>query len=325
MLKLFRAVFSLHRIAATSRCECGVFPATFQELLFNSRCDGDKLAHLDNQTEVKLQELLNHPAVQAGLAPFLVALITAELFQRVRLSGLAIIAGFAITVYLASNFTLEPLTAVRKIVLLGLVSALLALLLTLLQTRWLVWLLSLLGGAAAIWTVQRVLQQQAPQAMILWGVGCAAYVAILVWGMDKLLEQEPLRAASAATALGIGTGGAALVGASALLGQFGLALGSAAAAHLLIQMVSNQPLSTGRTFTLPLAIIAGLTGCVAVLSAQLPWYTLPILATIPLATWLVPLPNSSIRLQSLVLLILTFSLAVGAIYLTWRVTGDVPL
>jgi hypothetical protein len=293
-------------------------------VVFNSRCDGDKLARFYNQTEVKLQELLNHPAVQAGLAPFLVALITAELFQRVRLSGLAIIAGFAITVYLASNFTLEPLTAVRKIVLLGLVSALLALLLTLLKARWLVWLLSILGGAAAIWTVQRVLQQQAPQVMILWGAGCAAYVAILVWGMDKLLDQEPLRAASAATALGIGTGGAALVGASALLGQFGLALGCAAAAHLLIQMVSNQPLSTGRTFTLPLAIIAGLTGCVAVISAQLPWYTLPILATIPLAAWLVPLPNSSIRIQSLVLLILTFALAGGAIYLTWRVAGDVP-
>jgi hypothetical protein len=294
-------------------------------VVFNSRCDGDKLARFDNQTEVKLQELLNHPAVQAGLAPFLVALITAELFQRMKLSGLAIIAGFAITVYLASNFTLEPLTAVRKIVLLGFCSALLALLLTLLQARWLVWLLAILGGAAAIWTVQRVLQQQTPQVMILWGAGCAAYVAILVWGMDKLLDQQPLRAASAATALGIGTGGAALVGASALLGQFGLALGSAAAAHLLIQMVSNQPLSTGRTFTLPLAIIAGLTGCVAVLSAQLPWYTLPILATIPLAAWLVPLPHSSIRVQCLVLLILTIALAGGAIYLTWRVAGDVPL
>jgi hypothetical protein len=292
---------------------------------FNCRSDGDKLARFDNQMEVKLQELLNHPAVQAGLAPFLVALITAELFQRMKLSGLAIIAGFAITVYLASNFTLEPLTAVRKIVLLGLCSALLALLLTLLQARWLVWLLAILGGAAAIWTVQRVLQQQAPQVMILWGAGCAAYVAILVWGMDKLLDQQPLRAASAGTALGIGTGGAALVGASALLGQFGLALGSAAAAHLLIQMVSNQSLSTGRTFTLPLAIIAGLTGCVAVISAQLPWYTLPILATIPLAAWLVPLPHSSIRIQSLVLLLLTCALAAGAIYLTWRVAGDVPL
>jgi hypothetical protein len=278
----------------------------------------------DNQMEDKLQELLNHPAVQAGLAPFLVALITAELFQRIKLSGLAVIAGFAVTVYLASDFTIEPLTAARKIVLLGLVSALLGLLLTLLQLRWFSWLLPILGGAAAIWTVQRVLQQQAPQIALLWGAGCAVYVAILVWGMDKLLDKEPLRAASAATSLGIGTGGAALVGASALLGQFGLALGSAAAAHLLIQMISNQPLPTGRTFTLPLAIIAGLTGCVAVLSAQLPWYALPILAAIPLVAWLVPLPKMSVRIQSLLLTILTFAFVGGAIYVTWRVAGNVP-
>lgn len=271
-----------------------------------------------------MQELLNHPAIQAGLAPFLVALITVELFLRIRLSGLAIIAGFAVTVYLAIGFTIEPLTAARKIVLLGSISALLALVLTLSQSRWIGWLLPVLGSAAAIWTVQRILQHQAPQVVALWGAGCAAYVAILVWNMDALSDHEPLRAASAATALGIGTGGAALVGASALLGQFGLALGSAAAAHLLIQMVSNKPLPTGRIFTLPLAVIAGLTGCLAVLSAQLPWYALPIIAVIPVLARFAPLPNRSVRIQSLLLLILTFALAGGAIYVTWRVAGNVP-
>lgn len=273
--------------------------------------------------EVKLRELLNHPAVQAGLAPFLVALFTAELLQRIRLSGLAIIAGFAITIYMASNFTITPVSASQKIVLLGWLSALLALLLTLLQARWLNWLLPVLGGAAAIWTAQRILQQQAPQTVLLWGAGCAAYVAILVGIMDKL-EHEPLRAASAATALGIGTGAAALVGASALLGQFGLALGSAASAHLLIQMASNHTLPAGRTFTLPLALIAGLTGCVAVLSAKLPWYALPILAAIPLAAWLMPLPRQSPRIQGLLLTMLAFVFVAGAVFVTWRVAGDVP-
>jgi hypothetical protein len=277
----------------------------------------------DSLPEAKLQELLNHPAVQAGLAPFLVGLFTAELLQRIRLSGLAIIAGFAITIYMASNFTTHPASASQKIVLLGWISALLAMLLTLLQTRWISWLLPVLGGAAAIWTAQRVLQQQAPQVVLLWGTGCAAYVAILVGVMDKL-ENDSLRAASAATALGIGTGAAALVGASALLGQFGLALGSAAAAHLLIQMISNQPLPAGRTFTLPLALIAGLTGCIAVLSARLPWYSLPILAAIPLVAWLIPLPRQSPRIQGLLLTLLTFVIAGSAIFVTWRVAGDVP-
>lgn len=68
-----------------------------------------------------MQELLNHPAVQAGFAPFLVALIIGELFLRIRLSGLAIIAGFALTVYLVSDFGIEPLTATRKIIWVGVV------------------------------------------------------------------------------------------------------------------------------------------------------------------------------------------------------------
>ena len=270
-----------------------------------------------------MQELLNHPAVQAGLAPFLAALIAAELFQRVKLSGLAIIAGFAVTVYLASDFSIEPLTASRKIVLLGLISATLGLLLSLLRLSWFSALLPIFGGAATVWVAQRILQQQPPQTILLWGAGCAAYVAILVWFMDSI-ESDPLRSANAATALGIGTGGAALVGASALLGQFGLALGSAAAAHLLIQMISNRPLPAGRVFTLPLAVIAGLTGCIAVLSAQLPWYALPILAIIPIAARLVPLPNQSLRIQSLVLALPTFTIAGGAIYMTWRAAGDIP-
>jgi len=274
--------------------------------------------------EHKLQELLNHPAVQAGLAPFLAALVAAELLQRPRLSGLAIIAGFAATVYLASDFNFEPLTASRKIVLSGLAGTLLALLLGLLRTRWVGSLLPVIGGAAAIWTAQRILQQQESPLVLQWGAACAAYVAILVWGMDKLLDQEPLRAASAGTALGIGTGAAALVGASALLGQFGLALGSAAAAHLLIQMFTNQTLSTGRVFTFPLALIAGLTGCIAVLSARLPWYALIILAAIPLAARLMHSPGNSVRIHSLLLLMLTFAIAAGAVYLTWRSAGDVP-
>lgn len=273
--------------------------------------------------EHKLLALLNHPAAQAVLAPFLVALITAELFQRIKLSGLAVIAGFVVTIYLASDFSVEPLSASRKIVLTGLFSAVLALPLSLLSARWINVLLALLGGATAVWVVQGILKHQAPQTMLLWGAGCAAYVAILVWGMD-MLRQDSIRAASAATALGIGTGGASLIGASALLGQFGLSLGSAAAALVLIHLISNKPLPTGRVVTLPIALIAGLTGCLAVLSAKLPWYALPMLATIPLIVRLIPLNKMSVRSQTLVLLLLTFAFAVGAMYISWRIAGDVP-
>ena len=270
-----------------------------------------------------MQELLNHPAVQAGLAPFLAGLVAAGLFQRVKLSGLALIAGFAATVYLASDFGISPLTSSRKIIWLGLSSAAFGLLLSLVRLSVFASLLPILGGAASIWVALRILQNQPPQIALLWGAGCVAYVATLIWGMDKL-ETDSLRSANAGTALGFGTGGAALVGASALLGQFGLALGSAAAALVLIQMIVNRTFATGRLFTLPIAVIAGTTGCMAVLGARLPWYALTMLAMIPVAVRLMPLPVKSVRMQSLLLALPGVLLAAGAVFATWHSAGDVP-
>jgi hypothetical protein len=275
----------------------------------------------DDILEIKLHELLNQPLVQAGLAPFLAALITAELFQRIRLSGLAIIAGFAVTIYLAGDFSFEPLTSTRKIVMLGLIGAALGLLLDLLRLSWASALLPILGGAAAVWVALPVFQHRAPEIVLLWGAGCAAYVAILVWAMNSL-ESDSLRSANAAAALGLGTGGAALLGSSLLLGKFGLALGSAAVAVALIQMLFNQTFSTGRVFTLPLAIIAGIIGCMAVLNGQLPWYALPLLAAIPITSILIPLPRMSLRMQSLLLAVPAFAFAAGAVFITRQAAGN---
>ncbi len=271
-----------------------------------------------------MQELLNHPAVQGGVAPFVVALIVAELLQRLRLSGLAIIAGFAAMVYLASDFSLEPLSATRKIIWLGLLSSTLALLLMLFDTRWLRPLLAVGASGVALWVISRTIQQQEMQTMLLMGAGCAAYAAWLVYWFDGLRDDSP-RAASAGVGLGLGSGGAALFGGSALLGQFGMALGAAAGAYLLIQMITNTRLPCGRTFTLPLSLVAALSGGFAILSSEMPWYVLPVLAIIPLAAK-IPLPEKKpLWMQALLLSTLTLLFAAGAIYLTWRVAGAPPL
>jgi hypothetical protein len=271
-----------------------------------------------------LQELLNHPAVQGGLAPFIAALIVAELLQRMRLSGLSVIAGFAVTVYLVSGFAFDPLTTSRKIVLLGLLAALLAVPTAWFSPRWLRPLLAVAGGAVAVWMALRILQQQQTSTMLLWGASCALYVGWLVFWMDGLREAS-VRAGSAGLGLGLGTGAAALFGASALLGQYGLALGAAAGAFLLIQMLTNKPLPCGRNFTLPLSLIAGLTGYLAVLTAQLPWYALFLLAAIPLAAG-IPVPaKQPLWLQSILLSAATLACAAGAVFLTWRVAGAPPL
>ena len=66
-------------------------------------------------------ELLNHPAVQGGVAPLVVALLIAILLARTRFAWLAIVAGYATTIALTMGFQFSPLTASRKILLLGLI------------------------------------------------------------------------------------------------------------------------------------------------------------------------------------------------------------
>ena len=275
-----------------------------------------------------LQELLNHPAIQSGLAPFVAALLVAELLQRLRLSGLSIIAGFAATVFLASNFSVDPLTASRKIVWLGIAASMVGVLLAgfnLSGVNGSVWrpVLSILSGAAAIWVGLPILQHQALNVALQWGVGCALFVTWLVFWMDGLHDTS-VRAGSAGMALGLGAGGAALLGGSGLLGQFGLAVGAAAGAYLMIQMVGNRRLPCGRSYTLPLSLITGLVACVAVLTTQLPWYALIPLAVIPLAAKIPVSEKLMLWVQSLLLSAATLSCAATAVYLTWRVAGAPP-
>src|SRR5258708_11402877 len=69
-----------------------------------------------------MQEMLANPAVQGGLAPFAAALIVAALLAPFRLGGLAVVAAFATAPYFIPAFPFKPLTATRKIILLGLPS-----------------------------------------------------------------------------------------------------------------------------------------------------------------------------------------------------------
>lgn len=271
-----------------------------------------------------MQEWLNHPVVQSGLAPFIAALLVAELLLRLRLSGLAIIAGFSVTVYLANNFAINPLTASRKIVWLGIGSGLAGVFLTWLN--WSLWrpVLSAVAGAAAIWVCLPILRHQPLEMAMQWGAGCALFVFWLVFWMDGL-QEVPVRAGSAGMALGLGAGGAALSGGSGLLSQFGLALGAAAGAYMLIQMITNSPLPCGRSYTLPLSLIAALIAILAVLTTQLPWYALVPLAAIPVAAKIPVSANQALWVQSLLLSVVTLACATGAVYLTWRVAGAPPL
>jgi len=64
-----------------------------------------------------MNDLLQHPAVQAGLAPFAVALPLSLLLARTRFMAAAVASGLVVLLLLTIGFALEPLTSVRKAIL----------------------------------------------------------------------------------------------------------------------------------------------------------------------------------------------------------------
>lgn len=267
-----------------------------------------------------MHALLTHPAVLAFLAPFLIALLTAEVLQRLRLSGLAIIAGFAVTVYLMGGFSYTLQSGTQKIVWLVIVSGLIAIPIS--PGNWSLWrpVLIVLAIAAFVWVAQRALLQHSTATAIQWGVGCAVYVGWIVFWMDALAD-TPVRAASAGMALSLGTAAALLIAGISVQGKYDLAIGSAAFAYLFIMFVSNSLLPCGRSFTLPLSLIAALTACMAVLSAKLPWYVLAVFAVIPLTAKLPVSDHAPVWIQATLLSSAALACALAATYLSWHVHG----
>jgi hypothetical protein len=71
-----------------------------------------------------VQQLLEHPAVQGGVLPLIVALIFGAVFARTRYAWLALAVAFATMIALTVGFSFSPLTASRKVTLVLLVGAL---------------------------------------------------------------------------------------------------------------------------------------------------------------------------------------------------------
>lgn len=240
-----------------------------------------------------MQELLANPVIQSSVAPFAVALIIAALLFPLRLAGLAAAGGFFATVWMMGNFGFSPLTATRKIVLAGFAASVLGVLadLAFKPTRATAPVLGALFGAAALWVFWSVLQQKPVAQLALSGAGVFAFVLCTV-AFAVSLHDEPVRAGAAGLGLGLGTGATAVLGASALLGQYGLALGAACGGFLLMVMILGRRVTAGAAFTLTFSTIAALVAAGAVLLAQLPWTSPVALALIPAVVRL-PLPEKS--------------------------------
>lgn len=270
-----------------------------------------------------MDELLSHPAIHGGIAPFVVSLILATALQRTRLSGLAVTAGFITAVYLAGGLAFIPLNATRKIVLLGCAAPVIGLLLDIAfrPTRVGLFLIAVAGGLGAVWVFWSVLIQKELLFALLLGGGVAAFVAVVI-AIGLVLARDPVSAGATGLTLGLGTGISAMLGASLLYAVYGTALGAGAGAYLLVQMVTGRKIAAGATLMLPVVLTSGLLGAGAMMLAELPWYALPVLALVPVAT-LVPLPEKMPVWQQAFLRSGSAMIVAGiAFALTWHFAGN---
>jgi len=264
-----------------------------------------------------VNELLQNPIVQSSALPFVVGLVAAALLLPLRLSGLAAAAGFAAAVMAIGNFALEPLTATRKIVVLGGAAALLGALadLAFRPTRLTGIVLGAVFAGATLWVFAAILAQKVPAEVAIVGAGLAAFTWWLV-AATVSLHYDMVRAGATGLALGLGAGFAAVLGASALLGQYGMALGAGSGAFLLLTMVLGGRVQAGATLTLTVSVLAALIAAGAVLLAQLHWLTLVALAMVPVLVRL-PLPRGAAWMQSVVASVYALVAAGGACALAW--------
>ena len=268
-----------------------------------------------------MNELLSNPAVQGGVAPLIAGLVVAGIGFPLRLSGLAAGAGFLTVLYLTGNLAFEPLSATRKVALLGLAAPLLGAIadLAFKPTRAAGAVLGAIFGIGSAWAFWSVLAQKPATEAAIYGVGVAAFVLCTV-AFATSLHAEPIRAGAAGLGLGLGAGVGAILGASALIGLYGIALGAASGGFLLLAMILGKRVSAGTSFTLGASVIGSLLAAAAMLLAKLPWYSLAALALVPLAVRL-PLPERSHpALQAVVACIYSLPVAAGACALAWMVS-----
>ncbi|MGH8672336.1 MAG: hypothetical protein ACREUA_09950 [Burkholderiales bacterium] len=266
-----------------------------------------------------VQDLLNDPAVQGGVAPLAVGLILAMALIRVRLAGLAAVAGFLTAVYLMGSLSFWPLTAMRKIVLLAIVAPTLGVVadIAFKPSRTASALVAGFFALASVWVFWSVLVQRPLSDAILLGGGVAAFVFWVV-ATTALLQAQPLRVGSVGLALGLGAGVGAILGASAVLGLFGIALAAGTGGFLLVAMIFGKRIAGGATLVLTVSVISTLIGAGALVLANSPWWSLAVLALVPLAARL-PVPEQRPAwIQAIVVSLYTLPVAATYCLLAWR-------
>ena len=234
---------------------------------------------------------MDNPAVQAAAIPFVVAVILSFLLAGTRYLLVAVVSSFVVVLALTIGFSITPMTSVKKLVVAAAAAAVAAFVIESARVdarRVIVATLTVAAGAAAVWTLWRVLQQL--EAPIAWAAAFGAFLlaAATMGTAITAGATSSLRAAVTGACLGWGSGVMALIGASALLAQLGLAVGTASAAVALVQLLRKREAPLGWTVVVPTALAAAIIGALASATGELRWYCLIPLPFAPLAARLVP-------------------------------------
>ena len=275
-----------------------------------------------------MNALLEHPAVQAGIAPFVVALIVALASGRARIGWIGIVAGYLAAILLTTGLAFVPLTASRKVLLLMLAAPAVGLLLV---DRWrapaarndsmsgpLV-LLSLLAAVAAPWVLASVLAQREGAQMVLPAAGVALFAAVAV-ALTLRLRADGIATAAAGVGLGAGVGVAALLSASTGYFTSGVALAAASGALMAAQFATGRMVPAGALGALPIGLGAALFAAATLMLAQLPWHALPALLLVPLAAGLPVARTASTRMRAALLTLLCLAASAAPMLAAWFAT-----
>jgi hypothetical protein len=267
--------------------------------------------------------LFDHPAMQGGGAPLVVALVAGMALARTRLAWLAIAAAYATAIALSVGFAVSPLTVARKTVLIGLLAPLVAAWIDLASrpSRAFAPALAVVAGAVSVWVFVAILRQRDVATATATGAGVAVFVAALV-GAVLAQRDDGLRTGAAGLGLGVATGVCGLLSASIGFLVSGAALAAASGALLLVQVALARDLAAGFIGGLTIGVLAALFAAGSLLLAQLPWYALPLLLLVPASTAL-PAPDRAPRIARALVLAAYALLAAGApILAAWHAAHE---
>ena len=228
---------------------------------------------------------MHDPLVQAGLAPFLAGFAVALILFKLRLGGLAAVAGFCTTAWLMGMLDISYASARQRMVVLGLAAPAVGLLadLAFRPGRTTAYVFGVVFGAAALWAFSPFIMQKAPVPAFILGGGIVLFVGWTV-AMTASLQANSVRAG--ATGLGLAVGFMFL---ASLDARLGMALGAASGGFLLVQMMVGR-IDAGLVFTLAVGVGVALLAAAELLAGRLGWTQLAILAAVPVAARL-PLPS----------------------------------